>query len=200
MLKRDFLLETPWRRRKCFWAWDATWVGVLVGTKCREIPRQFPLPSFLRPTRNAMCSLSVHGIPFLDSCPFDLPSPEPFRDSPGCPSPTGTPPSIRMRGGRAKFPAPCLIPTMAFRGESGIVALHCCPWREVARARVPAAREAVSGLFTTRNATLLLARRGQVDRVERTLKAFNPGLSLNLLHRKRGPRYKPLNAFDPWTE
>ena len=49
--------------RKYFWAWLATWVGLLVVTKCREIPRQSPFPNFSRPSRNLWCSSSHHGIP-----------------------------------------------------------------------------------------------------------------------------------------
>eukprot|EP00951_Prasinocladus_malaysianus_P032030 scaffold309949_cov32-Prasinocladus_malaysianus.AAC.1 len=50
---------------KYFWACEATCVGVLVWTKCQLMPRQSPLPSFCRPSRNRRCSSSVHGIPFL---------------------------------------------------------------------------------------------------------------------------------------
>jgi hypothetical protein len=50
-------------RRKYFWAWLATCVGVRVVTKCREMPRQSPFPSFSRPARNRRCSSSVHGTP-----------------------------------------------------------------------------------------------------------------------------------------
>lgn len=39
---------------KYFWAWLATWVGVLVVTKLREIFLQSPLPNFLRPIRNCL--------------------------------------------------------------------------------------------------------------------------------------------------
>lgn len=49
--------------RKYFWAWLATCVGVRVVTKCREMPRQSPFPSFSRPARNIRCSSSVHGTP-----------------------------------------------------------------------------------------------------------------------------------------
>eukprot|EP00963_Diacronema_lutheri_P011338 scaffold1368_cov333-Pavlova_lutheri.AAC.33 len=62
-LNRLFLLDTPWSLKKCFWACDATCVGVRVGTKYLETPLQFPFPSFFRPTRNAKCSDSVHGTP-----------------------------------------------------------------------------------------------------------------------------------------
>jgi len=51
--------------RKYFWAWLATCVGVRVVTKCREMPRQSPFPSFSRPARNIRCSSSVHGTPFF---------------------------------------------------------------------------------------------------------------------------------------
>lgn len=37
---------------KYFWAWLATWVGVLVMTKLREMFLQSPLPYFFRPSRN----------------------------------------------------------------------------------------------------------------------------------------------------
>ena len=37
---------------KYFWAWLATWVGVLVTTKLREIFLQSPLPYFFSPIRN----------------------------------------------------------------------------------------------------------------------------------------------------
>ena len=39
---------------KYFWAWLATWVGVLVVTKLREMFLQSPLPYFFRPIRNCL--------------------------------------------------------------------------------------------------------------------------------------------------
>lgn len=51
------------RRRKYFWAWLATCVGVRVFTKLREIPLQSPFPTFCNPKRNNLCSSSVHGTP-----------------------------------------------------------------------------------------------------------------------------------------
>ena len=51
------------RRRKYFWAWLATWVGVRVFTKFLEIPLQSPLPTLCSPVRNNLCSSSVHGVP-----------------------------------------------------------------------------------------------------------------------------------------
>lgn len=39
---------------KYFWAWLATWVGVLVVTKLREIFRQSPFPYFFSPNRNSL--------------------------------------------------------------------------------------------------------------------------------------------------
>lgn len=55
------------RRRKYFWAWLATCVGVLVFTKFLEIPLQSPFPTFCRPNRNSLCSSSVHGTPICCS-------------------------------------------------------------------------------------------------------------------------------------
>ena len=43
-----------------------TCVGVLVGTKYRLMPLQFPLPSFFSPAKNCRCSVSLHGCPFLE--------------------------------------------------------------------------------------------------------------------------------------
>lgn len=51
------------RRRKYFWAWLATWVGVRVLTKFLEIPLQSPFPTFCNPSKNSLCSSSVHGTP-----------------------------------------------------------------------------------------------------------------------------------------
>lgn len=51
------------RRRKYFWAWLATWVGVRVFTKFLDIPLQSPLPTLCSPVRNNLCSSSVHGVP-----------------------------------------------------------------------------------------------------------------------------------------
>lgn len=62
--RRFFLLRIAWRR-KYFWAWLATWVGVLVVTKLLEMPLQSPFPSFSSPIRNVLCSSSVHGTPFF---------------------------------------------------------------------------------------------------------------------------------------
>lgn len=39
---------------KYFWAWLATWVGVLVVTKLREIFLQSPFPYFFSPSRNCL--------------------------------------------------------------------------------------------------------------------------------------------------
>lgn len=50
---------------KYFWAWLATWVGVLVLTKFLEIPRQSPFPSLASPAKKSLCSSSVHGTPFF---------------------------------------------------------------------------------------------------------------------------------------
>lgn len=58
-----FLLVILDWRIKYFWAWLATWVGVLETTKLREIPRQSPLPSFCNPSKNLRCSSSVQGTP-----------------------------------------------------------------------------------------------------------------------------------------
>lgn len=55
--------------RKYFWAWLATWVGVLVITKFLEIPLQSPFPSFSNPAKNVRCSSSVHGTPRFLSWP-----------------------------------------------------------------------------------------------------------------------------------
>jgi hypothetical protein len=62
-LERLFLLVALLCRIKYFCAWLATWVGVLDTTKLRAIPRQSPLPSLWRPTKNNRCSSSVHGTP-----------------------------------------------------------------------------------------------------------------------------------------
>ena len=62
-LDRRFLCVRLLCRRKYFWAWLATCVGARVVTKCREMPRQSPFPSFSRPARNRRCSSSVHGTP-----------------------------------------------------------------------------------------------------------------------------------------
>lgn len=62
-LERRFFLWMVARRRKYFWAWLATWVGVLLVTYFLEIPLQSPFPSFSSPTRNARCSSSVHATP-----------------------------------------------------------------------------------------------------------------------------------------
>lgn len=51
------------RRRKYFWAWLATWVGVRVFTKFLEIPLQSPFPTFCNPNKKSLCSSSVHGTP-----------------------------------------------------------------------------------------------------------------------------------------
>jgi hypothetical protein len=48
---------------KYFWAWLATCVGVLVCTKFLDIPLQSPFPNFWRPSKNNLCSSSVHGTP-----------------------------------------------------------------------------------------------------------------------------------------
>lgn len=55
------------RRIKCFWACDATCVGVRVVTKCLAMPRQSPRPRRSRPRRKRRCSSSVHATPFLRS-------------------------------------------------------------------------------------------------------------------------------------
>lgn len=60
--RRFFLLELVCRR-KYFWAWLATWVGVLVETNSLEIPLQSPFPRTSSPFRNFRCSSSVHGTP-----------------------------------------------------------------------------------------------------------------------------------------
>lgn len=62
-LDRRFFLLRLFCRRKYFWAWLATWVGVLVVTKFREMPRQSPFPRFSSPARNDLCSSSLHGTP-----------------------------------------------------------------------------------------------------------------------------------------
>jgi len=62
-LDRLFLLFMLLCRMKYFCAWLATWVGVRVCTKFREIPLQSPFPSFCNPSRNKRCSSSVHGTP-----------------------------------------------------------------------------------------------------------------------------------------
>lgn len=54
-------------RRKYFWAWLATWVGVRVLTKFLDIPLQSPFPTLCNPTRNCRCSSSVHGTPLFRS-------------------------------------------------------------------------------------------------------------------------------------
>uniref|UniRef100_A0A2P2PY86 Uncharacterized protein n=1 Tax=Rhizophora mucronata TaxID=61149 RepID=A0A2P2PY86_RHIMU len=43
---------TEFWRRKYFWAWLATWVGVLVTTTFLEMLLQSPLPNFFNPTKN----------------------------------------------------------------------------------------------------------------------------------------------------
>jgi hypothetical protein len=50
----DLLLSLPpeLSLMKYFCAWLATWVGVLVWTKLREMFLQSPLPYFFRPRRN----------------------------------------------------------------------------------------------------------------------------------------------------
>ena len=58
-----FLLSQAARRRKYFWAWLATWVGVLVVTNFFAIPLQSPFPSFSNPARKVRCSSSDHGTP-----------------------------------------------------------------------------------------------------------------------------------------
>lgn len=63
--RRFFLLIRVAWRRKYFWAWLATWVGVLVVTNVLDIPLQSPFPSFSSPTRNVLCSSSVQGTPFF---------------------------------------------------------------------------------------------------------------------------------------
>ena len=49
--------------KKCFWAWEATWVGVRVGTQYCEMAFHAPLPYTLSPARKAPCSSSVQGAP-----------------------------------------------------------------------------------------------------------------------------------------
>lgn len=66
-LDRRRLLLWLLRRRKYFWAWLATWVGVRVFTKFLEIPLQSPFPTFCKPNKNSLCSSSVHGTPLLRS-------------------------------------------------------------------------------------------------------------------------------------
>jgi len=50
-------------RMKYFCACEATCVGVLVCTKCLDIPRQSPLPNEFKPIRNDLCSSSVQETP-----------------------------------------------------------------------------------------------------------------------------------------
>jgi len=45
-------------RRKYFWAWLATWVGVLVTTTFLEMLLQSPFPNLLSPIRNSLCHIS----------------------------------------------------------------------------------------------------------------------------------------------
>jgi len=65
MLGRLLSLSPEFSLRKYFWAWLATWVGVLVMTNFLEMFLQSPLPCFWRPIRNRLCSSSVHGTPFF---------------------------------------------------------------------------------------------------------------------------------------
>lgn len=51
------------RRMKYFWAWLATWVGVLEMTKFLEMLLQSPFPNLANPNRKSRCSSSVHGMP-----------------------------------------------------------------------------------------------------------------------------------------
>ena len=62
-LERRLRLLTLVCLMKYFCACDATCVGVLVVTKCREIPRQSPFPSFCNPIKKFLCSSSVHATP-----------------------------------------------------------------------------------------------------------------------------------------
>lgn len=55
-----FILEGKFCLRKYFWAWLATWIGVVVVTKFLEMPFQWPLPSFSSPTKNVRCSSLLH--------------------------------------------------------------------------------------------------------------------------------------------
>jgi hypothetical protein len=43
----------------------ATCVGVRVFTKFLDIPLQSPSPTFCNPSRNSLCSSSVHGTPAI---------------------------------------------------------------------------------------------------------------------------------------
>lgn len=58
-----FLLRGGFCLRKYFWAWLATWVGVLVVTKRSEIPIQSPFPISFSPAKNFRCSSVVHATP-----------------------------------------------------------------------------------------------------------------------------------------
>ena len=62
-LDRLFRLLTFVCLMKYFCACDATCVGVLVVTKCLEMPRQSPFPSFCNPIKKFLCSSSVHATP-----------------------------------------------------------------------------------------------------------------------------------------
>ena len=62
----SFLLS-EFKRMKYFCAWEATWVGVRVITKLRDMLRQSPFPNLARPRRKRRCSSSVQGIPLRRS-------------------------------------------------------------------------------------------------------------------------------------
>ena len=67
--RRFSFLEALVSRMKYFWAWEATWVGVLETTKWREMDRQSPLPNLARPSRKRRCSSSDQGTPLRGSTP-----------------------------------------------------------------------------------------------------------------------------------
>lgn len=70
------------RRRKYFWAWLATCVGVRVFTKFLEIPFQSPFPTFWSPNKNSLCSSSVHGTPINQTPMIKSNHPKAYQEPP----------------------------------------------------------------------------------------------------------------------
>ena len=122
--RRLRLLEVLVCRMKYFCAWEATWVGVRVRTKCREMPRQSPFPSFSRPARNRRCSSSVQGTPFFRSFPAD---PAPVLPAPSLPAPAAVAAAALGEGpaggARAAAGSPAAAPPPGGVGGRGIFRL-----------------------------------------------------------------------------